>query len=151
MILNEQICFREHTISSTLFSPTSCYLGGECWWKFFTNIRVFHQHKFFTSIFHQHKNSLEFLWVWMWTKTTYAWINHHMTDHMPHMICPSIWTRNRILTMYFETVSGHFEVINGVIFVSNPQVIEKVEQETLQLPYITDMPRNDFLSIIFSM
>ena len=53
--------------------------------------------------------------------------------------------------MYFETVSGHFEVINGVIFISNPQVIEKVEQETLQLPYITDMLRNDFLSIIFSM
>ena len=53
--------------------------------------------------------------------------------------------------MYFETVSAHFEVINGVIFISNPQVIEKVEQETLQLPYITDMPRNDFLSIIFSM
>ena len=51
--------------------------------------------------------------------------------------------------MYFE--SGHFEVMNGVIFVSKPEVIEKVEQETLQPPYITDMPRNDLLSIIFSI
>ena len=43
--LNEQIFFRQHTISPTLFSPTSCYLGGECWWKFFINIHVFHQHE----------------------------------------------------------------------------------------------------------
>ena len=44
-----------------------------------------------------------------------------------------------MLTMYFETVSGHLEVINGVIFRSNLQVIEQVEQEIVQLPYITEM------------
>ena len=44
-----------------------------------------------------------------------------------------------MLTMYFETVSGHLEVINGVIFRSNLQVIEQVEQEIAQLPYITEM------------
>ena len=41
----------QHTFSSTSRRSRSCIMQPACWWKFFTNIQVFHQHTFSPTSF----------------------------------------------------------------------------------------------------